>query len=142
MHKFFIPALITIYLSGFPLRAADQKASSVQQKRSLSDICMVLVSKGQCTYIPKGAVLYTPDALKSNIGSQLTGTFVNWEEFSRRNSGWIYLHQVSREQAAGKDYLKPETIKAYKTLNRMVIAHHYGNIISVRKKALNPPETK
>ena len=103
---------------------------------------MVLVSNGQCTYIPKGAVLYAPEHLKSKIGSKLTGTFVSWDEFSRLNSGWIHLHQVSRKQAAGEDYLKPEALKAYKTINKMVIAHHYGNIISVREKALNPPAAK
>lgn len=148
MNKFLIPAFIIIVLTGLPLYAADQttyskseneQRSPDQKKRSLSDICMVLVSDGQCTYIPKGAVLHAPEHLKSKIGAKLTGTFVSWEEFSRRNSGWIYLHQVSRNQAAGEDHLKPETIEAYKTINRMVIAHHYGNIISVREKALKPP---
>ena len=147
MNKFLIPAFIIIGLTASPLYAAEQtthsseneQPSTDQKKRSLSDICMVLVSDGQCTYIPKGAVLYAPEHLKSKIGTQLTGTFVSWEEFSRNNSGWIYLHQVSRTQAAGEDHLKPEAIDAYKTINRMVIAHHYGNIISVREKALKPP---
>ena len=147
MNKFLIPAFIIIGLTASPLYAAEQtthsseneQPSTDQKKRSLSDICMVLVSDGQCTYIPKGAVLYAPEHLKSKIGAQLTGTFVSWEEFSRNNSGWIYLHQVSRTQAAGEDHLKPEAIDAYKTINRMVIAHHYGNIISVREKALKPP---
>lgn len=106
----------------------------------MSDICMVLTSDGASTYLPKDAVLYAPEHLKSKIGSQLEGTFVSWDEFCRRNSGWIYLHQVSREQASGSDPIKPEAIEAYKGHNKMVIAHNFGNIISVRPSALESSE--
>ena len=100
---------------------------------------MVLTSHNTCTYIPKGAILYTPKYLENKKASQLKGTFVNWQKFLHKNRGWIHLHQVSREQAAGRDYIKPEVIKAYKSMGKMVIAHHYGNIISVKKKALEAP---
>lgn len=139
---------MSLLLAYLPADASDEKSlddnrktesSSEKKKRSLSDICMVLVSDGKCTYIPKDAVLYAPDHLKSKMGRQLQGTFVSWDKFNKGNHGWIYLHQVSRKQASGNDHIKPETVKAYKTHNKMVIAHNYGNIISVRPEAFELP---
>lgn len=139
MKTIIMPILMSFALILLPANASDQNSYG-EKKRSLSDICMVLTSDGASTYLPKDAVLYAPEHLKSKIGSQLEGTFVSWDEFCRRNSGWIYLHQVSREQASGSDPIKPEAIEAYKGHNKMVIAHNFGNIISVRPSALESSE--
>ena len=134
MYHKLIPALmIGLALSSFSVEAAEKK------KRSLSDMCMVLTSYDTSTYIPKGAVLYTPKRLENKIVPKLKGNFVSWKTFLAKNSGWIHLHQVSRYQAAGRAHIKPAVIKAYKTMGKMVIAQNYGNIIAVKKKALKPP---
>ena len=106
--------------------------------RSLASISTVLVSGDYCAMIPKGAILYAPDYIKGKDSPKLKGTLVNWKTFLRKNSGWIHMQHVSMEQAAGKETISQETIKAYQSVGKMVIAHNHGDLVSVKAKAYTP----
>lgn len=107
-------------------------------KRSLTSISKIIVSGKYCAMIPKGAILYTPRHITDKDSPKLKGKLVNWNKFLLMNSGWIHMHQVTMRQAAGKEKIRPEVIKAYQSIGKMVIAHNDGDLVSVNPKALTP----
>lgn len=128
--------LLFASLFTFLIAADNSIAAEKKSKRSLASISTILVSGNYCAMVPKGAILHTPPHIKGKDAKKLTGTLVNWKTFLRKNSGWIHMHQVSMEQAAGKKKIQPNVIKAYKSMGKMVIAHNFGDLVSVKPKAL------
>ena len=102
----------------------------------------ILTSGGLWTPIPRGAVIYAPSHLKSKITIQPKSKLVDWVVFFRKNAGWIHLHRVTMAQARGTESLTPETIKAYQSMGKIVIATYQNSIISVMPEAFTLQKTE
>lgn len=116
-----------------------QKPVDQKKKFNIADEDTLLVSKGLWTPLPKGTVIYTPNHLKSKIAGQPKGKISDWKQFLQKNKGWIHLHPVTMAQARGSQ-IKPEVIKAYQSMGKMVIATYQNNPISVMPAALVIPK--
>jgi len=119
-----------------------KEAVETTKNYNLTENSTLLASSGYWTPIPKGSVIYTPSHLKSKIVSQAKGKIVDWKQFLRKNQGWIHIRPVTMKEARGASALKPEAIKAYQSMGKMVIATYQKSPISVMPKALVIPEKK
>lgn len=116
-----------------------EKPVDQNKEFNIADESTLLASKGLWTPVPKGTVIYTPKHLKSKIVSQPKGKISDWKQFFYKNRGWIHLHPVTIAQARGSQ-IKPELIKAYQSMGKMVIATYQKNPISVMPEALVIPK--
>lgn len=92
------------------------------------------------TLVPIGAVVFTPDGLKSRVNAQPTGGLLSWNDFLTANRSWISTCEVSFEQATGKDALPVDHTPFWSKQNKIVIAVHQRGPISARlKMATTPP---
>mgnify|MGYP001580303331 FL=1 len=116
--------------------------SADKGKRSLSSIATVLVRGEHSTRIPKGAILHIPTRLSDRVSSSLQGEYLSWNDFLRKNRSWIYLQEVTMKQAAGKEPIKQQVVKSWKTFDKMVIAVNHGDPVSVKPKAYQLAEAE
>ena len=93
----------------------------------------IIAYKGQHTIIPKSSILFLPDKLKSRIVEKPTGKFVLWPFFKQSNQSWIWIYEVSLDQAKGKKPLPKGKMEQFQKLNRMVVAQFRRNPVSVLK---------
>ena len=119
---------------------SKEKPAITIKKRSLIASSTLLASNGHWTLVPRGAIIHTPAHLKTKIVSKPQGTLIDWNTFLRKNYGWIHVHAVQMSQAQGKKPIKPEAIKAYKSIGKMVIATCAGGPISVAPSAITPKD--
>lgn len=84
------------------------------------------------TLVPNGAVVCLPLALKARVNAAPSGTLISWTEFLTRNRGWITTHEVTIDQASGKEPLPAERAAFWAKQNKIVIAVHQNGPISVR----------
>lgn len=115
--------------SGSSAKAQDK------ERKTLSDISQVLARGGYSTRVPKGAVLHSPERLKERIVAKPEGKYISWKEFLRKNRSWIYLQEVTMEQASGKDKINQRVVRHWYTVNKMVISVNNGDLVSVKPKA-------
>ncbi len=101
----------------------------------------ILVDGSHWTLVPKGAVIFLPEAMKSRVDAKPAGTLLAWTAFLARNQAWITTTDVSFEQATGKKPLQPEHVAFWAKQDKVVIATHQSGPISVRvkKEAPSPP---
>ena len=83
------------------------------------------------TLVPKGAVIFLPEAMKSRVDVKPAGTLLPWTEFLARNQAWITTNDISFDQAAGKKPLQAERVAFWAKQDKVVIAVHQGGPISV-----------
>lgn len=81
--------------------------------------------------IPAGSLMHIPTRLKQKIISKPQGKIMRWGDFYKKNHGWIHLHSVSLQQARGLEAIKPDVIKAYQSMGKLVVAAYHGAPISV-----------
>lgn len=110
------------------------------KKKSLIGSSTLLANNGTWTLVPKGSVIHIPENLKSKIVTAPTGRLIEWKTFLRKNHGWIHTHAINMTQAQGKDKVNQDTIKAYKSMGKIVVATCSGGPISVAPDALKPEE--
>ena len=114
-----------------------------KERKGLLERSTLLASQGNWTLAAKGCVLYTPDHLKSKIVSSPGKLkLVKWHTFLRNNHGWIHTLPVTEAQARGTEKVKQETIKAYKTMGKVVIAIYKDYPVSVSLNSLKPEVEK
>jgi hypothetical protein len=92
------------------------------------------------TLVPIGAVVHTPENLKSRVIAEPTGQLLGWRDFLAANHGWISTCEMDFEQAAGKTALPEDTPSNWSKQGKIVVAVHQHGPISARlKKAPTPP---
>lgn len=85
------------------------------------------------TLVPRGAVLYVPKARMANVGVRPVGTLLPWIQFLVKNPGWLSIHETTFDQASGDEPLPPEKTELWKKQERVIIAVHQGEPISVAR---------
>lgn len=100
---------------------------------------MILHDGTNWTLVPKGAVIFLPEAMKKRVDVKPTGTLVGWLDFIAKNRAWITTHDISFDQAAGKKPLQPEQVAFWPKQEKVVVAVHQRGPISVH--VANPTQT-
>jgi hypothetical protein len=108
-----------------PQSARPQNQSIIGQSTILSD-------GTNWTFVPNGAVVFLPNALKTRVGVKPAGILLPWVEFLTRNLNWITTVEVTIAQAAGKAPLPADRAAFWTTQDKIVIATHQNGPISVR----------
>lgn len=115
------------------LQASTPKENkSHPSKSGILDRSTVIVSGGNWTIVPKGALLYVPQRYQNCFDVEGTGTFLDFKEFFLKNRSWLVTHSVTLEQARGKSALSEQTIKGFVTSGRAVVSVFRGGPISTR----------
>jgi len=92
----------------------------------------VILQQGNShTVLPRNSIVYLPESLKQKVVSRPSGSFVSWPQFYLKNRNWIFTHEISLKQAHGTAPLKDGVIKQFERINRLVIAIHQNNPISI-----------
>lgn len=84
------------------------------------------------TLVPKGALIFLPEAMKSRVDVKPLGTLLTWTDFLTKNRAWITTNDVSFDQAAGTEAIPPERVTYWAKQDKVVIATHRQGPISVR----------
>ncbi len=84
------------------------------------------------TIIPRGAIVYLPEALKAKTTGKPVGTLLPFIDFVSRNPSWITTNEVTFDQAAGNEALPPTKIAFWAKQDKLVIAVHLRGPISVQ----------
>lgn len=84
------------------------------------------------TLVPKDAVVFLPETMKSRIKVRPVGTLLQWNEFLTRNQHWVTTTEVTFEQAAGNEALPAECAKVWAQQDKVVVAVLQSGPISVR----------
>ncbi len=120
-------------------RPLTEKPLVTIKKRSLIGSSTLLAHGAHWTLVPKGSVIHVPARLKDKVVSKPTGTLISWKKFLVSNYGWLHTHPVKMTQAQGREKIDQKTIKAYKTMGKLVVATCAQGPISVAPKSLTPP---
>ena len=121
--------------------AQGEAAVSRPDAQSIIKQSVVLNDGKSWTLIPKGAVIFLPQAMESRVNAKPVGTLLPWNDFLTRNRAWITTNDVSFDQAAGKEALPPERVAYWATQKKIVIATHRQGPISVRLAPVTPTTT-
>ncbi|NNC89765.1 MAG: hypothetical protein HKN82_15015 [Akkermansiaceae bacterium] len=103
-----------------------------RDRRGLVERSTILSAGGLWTIVPKGAVIHTPNRLSSRVDTEPKGRLVSWHSFYARNYGWIRTHEVSMEQACGKEELPGKLADALRTGGKVVVAVRHKGPISMK----------
>ena len=102
------------------------------EDQSIIKQSVILQDGTHWTLVPKGAVIYLPEAMKSRVDAKPDGTLLAWPDFLARNQAWITTHDISFDQATGNKPLQTESVAFWPKQNKVVIAVHQKGPISVR----------
>ena len=84
------------------------------------------------TLVPKGAVVFLPEAMKQRVNVRPVGTLLPWSGFLEKNRSWLVSQEVSFDQAAGNEALPTSAGAVWLKDNKVVVAVHHDGPISVR----------
>jgi hypothetical protein len=112
--------------------APSQAAVSRPAGQSIIKQSVVLNDGKNWTLIPKGAVIFLPQAMKNRVNANPVGTLLPWNDFLIQNRAWITTNDVSFDQAAGTEALPPERVAYWAKQEKIVIATHRQGPISIR----------
>lgn len=126
-----------------PLTGTNQPADGETRAKSpatenLLATSQILAANGSWTLVPKGSVLIVPAKFTAYVVDRPTGSMVSWQEFLVANRSWLGQADISMEQAAGKEPIKPDAAEQLSRQNKVIIATHRGGAISC--KATLPPQ--
>lgn len=82
--------------------------------------------------VPKGAVIFLPEAMKNRVNVKPVGTLLSWVDFLTKNRAWVTTNDVSFDQAAGSQPLPAERVAFWAKQDKVVVAVHQSGPISVR----------
>ena len=90
------------------LQSPPKGAAKVHRPEDQSIIKQSLILRDGTywTLVPKGAVIYLPEAMKSRVDGKPDGTLLAWTDFLARNQAWITTHDISFDQATGNKPLQ------------------------------------
>jgi len=158
-------ALVTSALAGSPVlvRITPQDLAKLQQTSPMSSLekpaknaaptsqaveqsiikqSIILHDGKNWTIVPKGAVIFLPEAMKSHVDVKPVGTLLTWIDFLTKNRSWITTNDVSFNQAAGSESLPAERLAFWAKQDKVVVAVHQNGPISVRVGTENQAITK
>ncbi len=108
-------------------------------KQSIIKQSTILHHGTNWTIVPKGAVVFLPEEMKSRVDGVPAGTLLSWLEFLTMNRGWITTCEVTVAQATGKDPVPTERSAFWEKQNKVVVAVHQGGPITLRMNDPAPP---
>ena len=98
---------------------------------SISDLSVFISHNETHAILPKGCVIFSPDALATRVSNRAAGKPVAWSEFLVANRNWISTHEVTLAQVRGEAPLSESDRKAFATVGHIVIATLRGNPVTV-----------
>ena len=115
------------------LHNPQEAAAKVERpaEQSIIKQSMVLHDGQNWTIVPKGAVIFMPDALKAKVDAKPVGTLLAWSDFLAKNYAWITTNEVSFDQAAGNAPLPAARVAFWAKQDKIVVATHQSGPISV-----------
>jgi hypothetical protein len=120
--------------------AGDEAKVGRPENQSIIHQSTILSDGSRWTIVPQGAVVFTPENLKSRVNAEPAGELLSWNDFLTANHGWIGTCEVSFEQAAGKAALPEERTSFWPKQNKVIVAVHQRGPISARlMNPLTPP---
>lgn len=116
------------------LQSPSKGAAKVNRPEDQSIIkqSVILHDGTNWTLVPKGAVIYLPEAMKNRVEGKPTGTLLAWTDFLTRNQAWITTYDISFDQATGSKPLQAASVAFWPKQAKVVIAVHQRGPISVR----------
>ncbi|MES2661212.1 MAG: hypothetical protein V4689_21510 [Verrucomicrobiota bacterium] len=130
------PAALAKIQQGNPITDLPQTPESAPQvarpaEQSIIKQSMILHDGKNWTLVPKGAVIFLPEAMKSRVDAKPVGTLLSWADFLTKNVSWITTNEVSFEQAAGNQALPADRVTFWAKQDKIVVAVHQNGPISV-----------
>lgn len=112
--------------------AAGEAKVTTPANQSIIQQSMILHDGKNWTLVPKGAVIFLPDAMKARVNVKPIGNLLTFIDFITINRSWITTNEVSFDQAAGNAPLPPERVSFWAKQDKIVVAVHQSGPISVR----------
>lgn len=100
-------------------------------EQSIIKQSMILHDGKNWTIVPKGAVIFLPEALKNRVDVKPVGNLLPWSDFLAQNFGWITTNEVTFDQAAGNIALPAARVAFWAKQDKIVVAVHQNGPISV-----------
>jgi hypothetical protein len=140
------PEALTKLQQGTPMTRLEKPAATTQVARpteqSIIKQSMILHDGKNWTLVPKGAVVFLPEAMKSRVDAKPVGRLLPFAEFLTNNRSWITTNEVSFDQAAGTEPLPAERAAFWSKQDKVVIAVHQSGPISVTVGKADPTITQ
>ncbi len=115
-----------------PKPAVGEAKVTTPENQSILKQSMILHDGKNWTIVPKGAVVFLPETLKSRIDAKPVGKLLTFADFITANRNWITTSEVSFDQAAGNEDLPLASVTSWSKQDKLVIAVHQSGPISVR----------
>ena len=112
--------------------AAAQANAPAAEAPSIVKQSVILHDGKNWTLVPKGSVVFIPDALRNHVDAKPVGTLLAWADFFVKNRSWITTNDVSFDQAAGNKPIPAERVAFWSKQDKIVVAVHQTGPISVR----------
>lgn len=110
---------------------SGQAPTSQVRRYKIYQDSIILQQGDSHTILPRHSIIYLPDTLQQKVVNQPRGSFVPWPQFYLKNRNWLFTHEIHLKQAQGITPLKKGIETQFKRINRIVIALHQNNPISV-----------
>ncbi len=117
--------------------SAAPGSPNVRKKSTILDSSNILVSNGEWTIIPKGAILYTPDHLKSKFSNAPAEKFLKWSDFLSKNRSWLKTEPVTRSQITGAEPIDPLKKEQFELQRVIVVSVYQQKPASINQKQEN-----
>lgn len=102
-----------------------------RNRKGLMARSQFLSHRGSWTMVPKGAVIHVPEAFKDRVVARPKGTLISWQEFYRKNRGWLQAQSVRLSDAKGETPLAPSLFNSFGRQGRVVVAVLHNGPISI-----------
>jgi hypothetical protein len=120
----------------------DEAPVSRPGEQSIVKQSSILHDGTHWTLVPRGAVIFTPSALKARVDVKPVGTLLSWADFLVKNRAWITTTDISFDQAAGNEPMPAERAAFWAKQDKLVVAVHQSGPISVRIAPETPSLTQ
>lgn len=107
-----------------------EERKSHPSQLSLLSQSETLCYNGNWTFVPKGAVLAYGADMKSRLNAKVSGKFLPFPEFLRRNPSWLKTLEVSIEEARGEKSLESETFERIQNTMKVLVTVNEGCPVS------------
>lgn len=97
----------------------------------IAELSTFIISGETHAILPKGSVIFCPDALASRVSATATGKPLPWSDFLAANRNWIATREVTLPRILGEKPFTEEDREAFAKAGRIVIATLRGNPVTV-----------
>ncbi|MGL4398640.1 MAG: hypothetical protein ACRCXD_02120 [Luteolibacter sp.] len=112
--------------------AKDEVTVARPSEQSIIKQSSILHDGTNWTLVPRGAVIFVPNAQKARVDVKPVGNLLSWADFLAKNRSWITTAGVTFEQAAGNEPTLVERSTFWAKQDKVVVAIHHNGPISVR----------